>query len=370
MRLADLVRTLVTNLFTLFLSFLLFTQLRKADEKESHTHLSFQDSFNQPISALPQHTQGIKTPRYDTSLQSTPPPLASRPFHVVDPGPTTNKPHQITTIPEVMVFILSRRDSVRSRGIFRDIFVGSGVHFIFVVGSCCLIPETLREIYTCEQGADKTKVTSADTHSRSLQCNSKCFKIQDEITLYCDIIITNTTDVYRHLPTKVRFLLYWGVHNRNFSFFVKVDEDQFINPAALSKFISRRSPDEYSITGHIVKGYVIHRVGKWKELVYKRGVLNAKYPQFPLGSREWIMSRNVATYISQHTLQLFDYPGEDVSIGILLNVSSIVHDIQWISSHDMRADGNCLNHQDIIVGHNLTPNQIWLCWEAQAHLRT
>jgi len=158
-------------------------------------------------------------------------------------------------------------------------------------------------------------------------------------------------------------MLHWGVQNTKFDFFVKVDQDQFINPIALIKLVSSRSKQEYSIFGDIEHESEVMRYGKWEELKYKHGVENAKYPDFPLGSRGWIMSRKVAQYISQHRLELFDYQGEDVSIGIWLNESSIANDIQWISSKQMRGDGDCSDANDIVVGHELSLEKIQHCWD-------
>ena len=75
------------------------------------------------------------------------------------------------------------------------------------------------------------------------------------------------------------------------------------------------------------------------------------------------MSRNVADHLSQRSLQLFDYQGEDVSVGIWLHESSIANTVQWISNPNMRGDGNCLSPNAIVVGHDLSPSQIRLCWD-------
>jgi hypothetical protein len=277
--------------------------------------------------------------------------------------PSINK---TTTIKSTaMIFILSRRENTKSRNVYRNILSGSGVHFMFVVGTCCPIPIQLRNMYTCDLMSTEGLVSNKDMNAQSVQCDIEDAQIRLETTIYKDILITNTTDVYRHLPAKVRLMLHWGVHNTNCSFFVKVDEDHFINPIALMKMVSGRSDAEYSIICNLAKGFYVHREGKWKELTYKRGVFYAQYPKFPLGSSGWIMSRSVAKYISKHTLELFDYQGEDVSIGIWLHESDIVGNIQWISSTHMRADGNCLDSNNIVVGHNLSPEQIQLCWDIQ-----
>lgn len=265
--------------------------------------------------------------------------------------------------PTAMVFILSSREYVKSRKVYRNILSGSGVGFMFVVGTCCPIPIQLRHIYTCESNIAQTNTSNKYHLARSVQCDTEDAQIAFESMIYKDILITNKTDVYRHLPAKVRLMLHWGVQNTKFDFFVKVDQDHFINPIALIKLVASRSQQEYSIICHVASGFDVLRDGKWKELTYQHGVKNAKYPDFPLGSRGWIMSRKVAKYISQHRLKLLDYQGEDVSIGIWLHESSIASDIQWISSKQMRGDGDCSDPNDIVVGHELSPEKIQHCWD-------
>jgi len=234
---------------------------------------------------------------------------------------------------------------------------------MFVVGTCCPIPIKLRHIYTCESNIPQKNTPNTDYLASSVQCNTEDTQIVLETTIYKDILITNKTDVYRHLPAKVRLMLHWGVQNTKFDFFMKVDQDHFINPIALIKLVGSRSQHEYSIIGNIERESEVRRDGKWKELTYQHGVNNAKYPKFPLGSSGWIMSRKVAEYISQHRLELFDYQGEDVSIGIWIHESSIASDIQWISSKQMRGDGNCSDPNNIVVGHELSLEKIQLCWD-------
>jgi len=279
---------------------------------------------------------------------------------------TTLTPYINKTIlinPTAVIFILSHREEVEPRNVYRNILSASGVDFMFVVGTCCPIPIQLRRIYTCESNINQQNTPNTNDLSRSVQCNTEDTQIALESMIYKDILITNKTDVYRNLPAKVKLMLHWGVQNTKFDFFVKVDQDQFINPIALIKLVSSRSKQEYSIFGDIEHESEVMRYGKWEELKYKHGVENAKYPDFPLGSRGWIMSRKVAQYISQHRLELFDYQGEDVSIGIWLNESSIANDIQWISSKQMRGDGDCSDANVIVVGHELSLEKIQHCWD-------
>lgn len=289
-------------------------------------------------------------------------------FHLITKNHSTLRDNMTMTntfpmVPSVIVFILSRRGSIEIRNVFRDIFSTSTVRFMFVTGMCCRIAESARLPYTCQRKVPQNNTTRPGDVQRHQECNSEDMQIHNEVALYNDIIIANTTDVYRKLPDKVKFMLHWGVQNTKCNFFVKIDEDHFVNPMALSNFIFRQSPEEFSVTGLIARGWGVNRDGKWQELAYKPGLKNANYPPFPLGSAGWIMSRNVAKYISKHRLQLVCFQGEDVSIGIWLDESSISHKIAWSSNPNMRNDGKCMQQGAIVVGHMLLPHQIRKCWD-------
>lgn len=78
------------------------------------------------------------------------------------------------------------------------------------------------------------------------------------------------------------------------------------------------------------------------------------------------MSRQVAAHLALHARHLFDYQGEDVSVGIWLDESSIAGRVQWISSPNMRGDGNCLAPGALVVGHQLSPEHIRQCWDKRS----
>jgi len=293
-------------------------------------------------------------------------PRPARGNHTAAPPRRKSPPRRQGRAAVAMVFILVRRESAGVRDVFRRIFAGSGVRFMFVLGTCCLVPDASREEYTCDAAANRAPATNAERLRRSRECASEDAAIQAHVAQYGDMLVSNATDVYRNLPAKVRFMLQWGVHNTDCDYFVKVDEDHFVSPAALSQFVSLQPRDAYSVVGEIVTGGGVNRDGKWRELTYRRGSPAATYPRFPLGSRGWIMSRQVAAHLALHARHLFDYQGEDVSVGIWLDESSIAGRVQWISSPNMRGDGNCLAPGALVVGHQLSPEHIRQCWDKRS----
>jgi hypothetical protein len=109
-----------------------------------------------------------------------------------------------------------------------------------------------------------------------------------------------------------------------------------------------------------------HLSGKWKEVPqYPQG---GSYPPFPLGSMGHAVTRGVVEYIAQHQQVLFDYQGEDVSVGIWLKDAK--EGVEWKSVPKIMVNhGNCQQRQGspaLVIGHDVTPAKMRQCYASSS----
>ena len=111
------------------------------------------------------------------------------------------------------------------------------------------------------------------------------------------------------------------------------------------------------ISGLISTGKA-HTAGKWKEVPqYPPG---KEYPPFPLGSFGHAVNLPVFEYITEHQGGLFDYQGEDSSLGIWLGQSNAPV-VQFHQSNTMKNNGVCIDQNVFVVGHDITQRTMLEC---------
>lgn len=193
------------------------------------------------------------------------------------------------------------------------------------------------------------------THNISLE-NTKELRstLQKEADKNKDIILLPQTDSYRSLPQKVKKAWLWAIHNTNATWFLKVDDDMYVN---IHKLINQTST--WSTTGFIVraqswaKGWGVSRTGKWAEHNYTPKV----YPPFPHGGGH-IINRNLALYFEKKGDSLFEYQGEDVSLGIWIHESKLP--VKRLLIKNTNTENTC-SQNTIIISHQLLPTQLKRC---------
>lgn len=256
----------------------------------------------------------------------------------------------------VVIFVLSRRNSFDTRQTIRRTWANKHNNVYFAVGSCCPIPPKDRVKWTCKRArASSDRKQSVWTS----ECNEEDEKLANEQLKYNDIIRMPETDVYRHLPQKVKYCYKWGIMNTNAKWFVKTDDDSVVRISTLEHYLDETyDANDYTVIGRIASGWSVPRGGKWAEPNYKP----RKYPNFPLGSVGHIVSRKVTEYIVEHSDSLFNYQGEDVSIGIWLNESPLKSKIKWKTSKHMTNSGKCKDTSKWVIGHNIKPAAMQACF--------
>jgi len=257
---------------------------------------------------------------------------------------------------QVMVSVLSRRSAFETRQVIRETWASGHNNVFFTVGVCCPIPPNDRKKWTCK----RAKPTSVEEQSKwDMKCAKQDLKIAEEESKYKDIIRMPDIDVYRHLPQKVKFGYKWGLEHTTAKWFVKTDDDSVVRIDTLGSYLQKTyNSDEYVVVGRIANGWGVPRSGKWAENNYKP----SKYPKFPLGSVGHVVSKGVATYIVDNSDKLFNYQGEDVSIGIWLNESPLKSEVKWVTSKHMANHGNCKDTGMWVMGHNIKPAKMRECF--------
>lgn len=209
----------------------------------------------------------------------------------------------------VTIMILSGRHNFKQRELVRryqPMDVKGFVIKFFVGNRPCRIPTKLRSTpYTCIGGR---RTEEFDKEIDLLE-----EKLTAESKQYNDIIEVDMVDYYRALPKKLKLAYSWAIENTNAEWFFKIDDDCFYNPTAIRSYFNSYAPSTQPILiGNLRSGIGVPKSGKWAELNYKK----SKYPSFPLGSFSHIVNRPLARYIQKHNDELFEYQGEDVSMGI------------------------------------------------------
>ena len=265
---------------------------------------------------------------------------------------------------QVAVFILSRRSAFETRQVIRQTWASGHKNVFFAVGRCCSIPPDDRKKYTCSR---KKPSSASSQKSWDAECGAQDKKLANENDKYKDIITMPDVDVYRHLPQKVKYCYKWGLKHTSAKWFVKTDDDSVVRIDTLASYLDKTyNSNKPMVIGQIAKRWSVPRSGKWAETDYKP----SKYPNFPLGSVGHVVSKSVATYIADNSDKLFNYQGEDVSIGIWLNESPLKSKIKWVTSKRMTNHGNCKDTGMWVIGHNIKPAKMRQCFAHKDELVT
>ncbi|XP_022248817.1 UDP-GalNAc:beta-1,3-N-acetylgalactosaminyltransferase 2-like isoform X2 [Limulus polyphemus] len=188
--------------------------------------------------------------------------------------------------------------------------------------------------------------------------NNTKMKLNEEVEKSDDMILIDTVDVYRNLPQKVVKFFQWLNKTQSFSFVLKTDDDCMIDIHAVLERLNQdqnfHSPKVW--WSRFRSEYPVELYGKWGEWDYTSPV----YPVFACGAGS-VLSRDLVSWITQNTETLYNYQGEDVSMGIWLSAvkPSYVQDMRWNCDHSYTKD--CLNRAELNVTEMY---RIWKSYES------
>lgn len=180
-------------------------------------------------------------------------------------------------------------------------------------------------------------------------------KLEDEIDQHGDIHLVETIDTYENLPLKVLLFHKWLSEAVNFRYFLKTDDDCFLNIESILKILDKESfPKAHVWWGNFRYNWAVERHGKWAERSYP----STAYPAFACGSGN-VLSSDLVKWIAQNYGALHQYQGEDVSVAIWLSavLPKYLDDKRWIC--DEECDPNMLasaEHSEAEI------KQLWSNW--------
>ncbi|XP_076311493.1 UDP-GalNAc:beta-1,3-N-acetylgalactosaminyltransferase 2-like isoform X2 [Tachypleus tridentatus] len=180
-------------------------------------------------------------------------------------------------------------------------------------------------------------------------------KLNKEVEKWNDMILIDTVDVYRNLPQKVIKLFQWLNKTQSFSFVLKTDDDCMIDVHAVLERLNQNqdlhNPKVW--WSRFRSEYPVELHGKWGEWDYTSPV----YPVFACGAGS-VLSRDLVSWITQNAETLYNYQGEDVSMGIWFSAikPSYVQDMRWNCDHRYTKD--CINRAELNV------TEMYRIWES------
>jgi len=271
--------------------------------------------------------------------------------------PASNKTEE-----EVLILVLSRRPAFETRTTIRETWGRGCTNIRFVVGSCCRLPQSTVQPWTCIPHAPRS-ASQQEVDRRTADCFEEDRQLERERNQFNDMVFARTVDVYRHLPQKLKEGYQWAMQNSLAEWIIKTDDDSVVRVKALTKYL-RTTLDASvpTVYGSISKGWGVHRAGKWAERTYAPST----YPAFPLGSHGHVVSRPVAQWIADNQHGLINYQGEDVSIGIWLDGSPLKSKIKWVASKHTANHGNCFDPSLWMIGHDISAAKMRNCFGAAA----
>ena len=156
------------------------------------------------------------------------------------------------------------------------------------------------------------------------------------------LLIDNHTDTYQTLTQKM-LETYRIVNKFTFDYFLKVDEDSFVNLKSM-KWVVDTLPEGSLYKGFFFNRGKIYNWGKHKDLKYH---LCETFLPYALGGG-YMLSRDLVQYIADNAHRLRKFANEDVSLGTWLAPLDITisHDIRFWT--DERRYGGCSNFYLVI----------------------
>uniref|UniRef100_A0A8C6QR43 Hexosyltransferase n=1 Tax=Nannospalax galili TaxID=1026970 RepID=A0A8C6QR43_NANGA len=136
--------------------------------------------------------------------------------------------------------------------------------------------------------------------------------LQEESSIYNDIIFVDVVDTYRNVPAKLLNFYRWTVETTSFGLLLKTDDDCYIDLEAVFHRISQKNLNGSNFWwGNFRLNWAVDRTGKWQELEYP----SPAYPAFACGSG-YVISKDIVDWLASNSGRLKTYQGEDVSMGI------------------------------------------------------
>jgi len=179
----------------------------------------------------------------------------------------------------------------------------------------------------------------------------KLSKLKAENETFGDLVyLSEVTESCEKLAKKTAESINYGVKNFDFEYLLKVDSDSFVRVGAVLKSL-RDIAHPRLYWGFLDGRAKPFRTGKWKEVDW---MLCDRYLPYQLGGG-YVISYQLAAYISKNLKLLKYYVSEDVSVGVWLAGvdTKYVHDPRFDTEFQSRGCNN-----EYLITHKKSPKQM------------
>ena len=242
--------------------------------------------------------------------------------------------------------VMSARGNRANRQTIRDTWASDASNVYFVIGEPCVVhPELRADEIRCEDAGVTAAGAAAVRESEyAAFLEEEAAFLAEEQAKNGDIVAGSFIDVYAHLPAKAKVAFDFAVWNfPDVQFVHKSDDDQYLKVASLRSYLlvnkanlmparsklwamgnvkTNTNIDVNPASKNRERGvdlapYFVERL--------KRGDRDAKtkYPPWPKGSYGYTISAGLARYISDNSARLWEFQGEDVSVGIWIDEARV-----------------------------------------------
>lgn len=267
------------------------------------------------------------------------------------------------------VMVLSSRTNKNSRENIRKTWAkGHQNNVFFMVGESCPIIPKQRKWNRCEVNPKNEPPNPLQLEMYTVAQHDLTEQLKNESM----VVVLPMHDVYQGLPRKVKEGYAWILENTDADFILKADDDMYVRVDSFrnfvnSEFLNKTAKEngelqtEYHYGGWI-RSLKVWTRGKNPEFDYK----HSYYPPFAIGSYGHVVSRPLAQYVVDNKEQLFEYGGEDTSLGIWVkeSVMNEEHKVKYHKDVKVMTNGkNCMVNKYHVIGHSLTDFQIKTCYD-------
>ncbi|XP_027731891.1 UDP-GalNAc:beta-1,3-N-acetylgalactosaminyltransferase 1 [Vombatus ursinus] len=202
-------------------------------------------------------------------------------------------------------------------------------------------------------------------HQMEPEDNMLALSVQDESTLYGDIIRQDFIDTYYNLTLKTIMAFRWVTEFcPTAKYVMKADSDVFINTGNLVKYLLT-----YNQSENFFMGYPLIENFSNREIFKKTYISYQEYPfkVFPpyCSGLGYVLSRDLVLRVYEMMAHVKPIRFEDVYVGITLSILKV--DIHLPKSNDLfflyRIGFNTCKFKRLIAAHSYSPEELIQYWQ-------
>lgn len=228
----------------------------------------------------------------------------------------------------IVVLVRSARSKRKQRDSIRESWAQNATSNVFfvVANQTCVIPEQQRaEYWRCEPGKRYDTGQAAQHHRSAALLDAR---VADESSRHADMVPVDHVDAHRSSNAWLKQAYAWALQHTNAKWFVKTDDDVYVHVHKLARWI-HGLPDAWTIVGQLGPPGPIKTHGKTSETLLVAARYRT-YAPWPKGSSGYLVTRDIAEYVSRLGADAPSFHGEDVSIGLWLSALGEPGRVRWI----------------------------------------